>query len=399
MQMKIVFSALIGLILLGLTAAGPAAREADSGRVLDVSRYPSDNLVLQQAITAALTAGDARAAWYLARQHLDFLHASPATLLLSAEAARLAGHPLVADQIVRQARAFWPQDTGLLELALLRAAERDDCAGLRALLEEPAARLLPPASQQPGSYGCHAGWQAQQSLSIWLARSGSRATDSQPGTIIRPAAGSLLDQFCRVYQPFCPADGTFRLDRTKTDNLLYLRLGLHLEKARSARPRRTLDLIWQTGRARQAGSRSEKFYLATGFGLGDPGARQIWLHPYLSTHRQLQNTHQQASELRRAGLRLESSTPLASGWRAGAGLKAERDAGSDRLLRAAENQGRVWLDWQPRLVWSARLEQQVIWRHPARSALYGKSATLANSVMLAYSATRLGRLQLHYRHS
>ena len=106
MQMKIVFSALIGLILLGLTAAGPAAREADSGRVLDVSRYPSDNLVLQQAITAALTAGDARAAWYLARQHLDFLHASPATLLLSAEAARLAGHPLVADQIVRQARAF-----------------------------------------------------------------------------------------------------------------------------------------------------------------------------------------------------------------------------------------------------------------------------------------------------
>lgn len=394
---------LLWLLLLSLPVAGsvegPVARAAESGRVLDLSRYPSDNLVLQQAITAALGAGDARAAWQLARQHLDFLHASPATLLLSAEVARLAGQPLVADQILRQARALWPQDTGLLELALLRAAERDECAAVRALLAEPAARYLPPARQTPASYGCHQGWQARQSLSIWLARSSSGATNSQPSTDIRPAAGSLLDQVCRIYQPFCPADGTFRLARTKAADRLYARLGLHLEKARSARPRRTLDLTWQTGRARRSGSGSEKLYLATGFGLGHPGARQIWLHPYFSAHRQHQNTRQQASELRRAGLRLESSSPLAPGWHAGAGLQAERDAGSDRLLRADENLGRVWLDWQPHLFWSARLEQQISWRHPAPAALYGKSAALANSLTVAYSAPGLGQLQLHYRHS
>ena len=102
---------------------------------------------------------------------------------------------------------------------------------------------------------------------------------------------------------------------------------------------------------------------------------------------------------RRFGIRLESSYPLTPSWHAGVGLQAERDAGSDRLLRADENLGRVWLDWHPSPIWSARLEQQNSWRHPSPAALYGTSAALANSAMLAYSTAALGRLQLHYRHS
>lgn len=391
--MRYSFWSLIGVLLcLYLSACLPA--HGQTGRQLDLSRYPADNLILQQAIATALARGEAEAAWQMARQHLDFLYASPASLALSAEAARQAGFAGVADQIVREARRLWPADVALLQMALDRLAQKQACVQLRGLLGTDAAARLPAARQDPASYGCQPGWHSRQHLSVHLQRSRSGINPSSPVSSFRPATGSRLDRFCSQNQPLCPADRRFRLDQAAPVYFASVKLGIEMARDRSKRPQRDARLIWQTDRAKQAGLTVHRLRLQTGFGFGRRPGNRFWLRPYLAMQQQPGGPGQPGQFRQQLGLVLSRNTqfsPTASG---GMILDLAGETGQRAKSSLRRGQLQFWLAKSIATDWLLGLDQTSSWQRPAVSSLYGPSVASQTSLSVGHQLTARDKLHL-----
>lgn len=233
-------------LIFSMMWVSPVGAQEDNARPSAYS--PRGIIALDVAIRTALGAGDAQAAWDLARQHLDFQYMPASLLLRIAKLAAKVHSPERAQAIVERALQSYPEHRGLHHYGVILASYLRDCRFVHTHQDyyqrphqiawrDKFLRLKNFCTEQQNPV------RKQFSLSAYR---GSLPYHGGRGDIIRAEPGSFVDNFCDVFTGICPASREFRVSEAPPDRLiLKTSFGVQKIQLRQANLTTEMRLNWQ----------------------------------------------------------------------------------------------------------------------------------------------------------
>jgi len=206
-------------ILFSALSVQAVAQAAGQGAVDDLTARagtPQDMARHYQQITHKLAAGDPQGAWALARQVLDFQHMPAEFLHLIAQVAEAAHSPELALSIIQRSLDSYPEDDRLQRYGLYLSVRAGQCGFVAA---QSAYYSLPRRISWRDSYDhirqlCEkAEPTSQTEFSLRMYR-GYLPYHGRTAQTVTAEPGSVLYDFCTVYDQLCPASAQFSYDGT-----------------------------------------------------------------------------------------------------------------------------------------------------------------------------------------